>query len=129
LIRKYISYPTLSGVYLEDSHVLGIYEQSSEIRFELEAVLTPESPDYHDPYPGEQYCYARGDLIFREISRAEWFSRSFRSYTDASGEEDLGNIDVLTNENGIYAVEGDWGKILIQTGRNPEFHVTRHGKC
>lgn len=110
-------------MYLEDSYVLDIVEQSGEVRFSLEAVLTPKNPKYHDPLPGEQYCYARAELVFREVSSTEWISRSFKKYTDADGEEDLGNIDVLRNSDDIYTVEGDWGKVRIRSVQAPEFNL------
>lgn len=123
MTRDYTEYPALSGVYLEDSYVLAISELPNEFRFSLEAVLTPESPSYRDPLPGEQYCYTRGQLIFPDVSRTEWISKSLREYTDAAGEEDLGNIDTLTNDSGAYTAEGDWGKVRIWTDKDPEFQV------
>jgi hypothetical protein len=124
LTKQYTSYPSLSDVYLEDSYVLDIVERPSEIRFALEAVLTPDSPLYHEPLPGEQYCYVRGNLIFRGVTNTEWVVRSFQKYTDSDGEQDLGNIDSLTNENDIYMAEGDWGKVRIHTVQDPGFELT-----
>lgn len=124
-MQDYSSYSTLSGVYLEDSYVLGIGEQPTRVTFSLQAVLTPDNPDYHDPEPGEQYCYSSGNLTFDGVSEIEWISRSFRKYTDADDEEDLGNIDSLTGENGVYLVEGDWGKVRITADLPPKFSITR----
>lgn len=56
----YSQFPGLTGVYLEDSYVLGIAEAPGQLTFKLDAVLTPESPAYHPPQPGEQYCCASG---------------------------------------------------------------------
>jgi hypothetical protein len=117
--------PALPGIYLEDSYVLEIREQPTGITFSLEAVLTPDNPSYHAPKPGEQYCYARGELIFEDVSGIEWISRSSRIYTDADNEEDLGNIDSLREENGAHTVEGDWGKVRIETDTLPRFAISR----
>lgn len=124
LTRDYATYPSLSGVYLEDSYVHGIDESPSTLTFALEAVLTPDNPNYHEPRPGEQYCYARGNLVFYDISEIAWLSRSFRKYIDADNEEDLGNIDSLTDQDGVYTAEGDWGKVCVTTDRMPEFNIT-----
>lgn len=120
-MKNYTDYPTLADVYLEDSYVLEISEAPSELKFSLEAVLTPHSPEYHAPAPGEQYAYARGDLIFTGVTRVNWASATFRRYTDAAGEEDLGNIDSLTNDGGIFFIEGDWGKVMVWSDSEPIF--------
>ncbi|RBO94338.1 hypothetical protein [Nocardia puris] len=121
MTRDYTHYPDLAAIYLEDSYVLGISEEPGEVRFELDAVLTPEHPRYHAPPPGEQYCYARGDLVFAEVTKVEWVTRSAEIYTDASGEEDMGNIDSLVNEDGVFSVEGDWGRVRIWSGTDLRF--------
>jgi hypothetical protein len=91
----YKSFPGLAGVYLEDSYVLGISESSEQVVFRLDAVLTPAHPAYHSPRPGEQYCYANGCRVFPDVTRVVWLSRNSGHFTDASGQEDLGNIDIL----------------------------------
>jgi hypothetical protein len=119
----YTQYPNLRGVYLEDSFVLGITETPGHFTFTLEAVLTPEHPDYHDPLPGEQYCYAEGELIFADASRVEWLKRSTNRYVDAAGHEDLGNIDSLTSDHHTFVVEGDWGEVRIHSVSQPRFEL------
>lgn len=121
--RDYTDYPELSRLYLEDSYVLEIIEDSARLAFDLEAVLLQGHPAYHDPIEGEQYCYARGLLTFDDISDVEWVSRSHATYTDASGEEDLGNIDSLTNEDGVFQVEGDWGQVHFRSSQAPTFEL------
>ncbi|MFC9432325.1 hypothetical protein [Nocardia sp. NPDC057030] len=116
-------YPSLSGIYLADSYVLDIVEGSAEVRFVLEAVLTPEHLRYHSPAPGEQYCYIGGELVFTEVRSVEWLDRSAQKYSDATGVEDLGNIDSLTGSEGVYSVNGDWGNIRIRSDADPEFRI------
>jgi hypothetical protein len=67
---NYSELPGLDGVYLEDSFVLGIGETSNQLVFDLDAVLTPSHPSYAPPHPGEQYCYRRGELLFRTTKSA-----------------------------------------------------------
>lgn len=118
----YGQFPGLAGVYLEDSYVLSISEAAGQLTFELDAVLTPESPVYQAPRPEEQYCYANGKLIFQNVVSVEWAARSERHYTDASGEQDLGNVDVLAFDGQAFVVEGDWGKVRVVSGP-PQFAV------
>ncbi|MEU2091926.1 hypothetical protein [Nocardia beijingensis] len=124
MTRDYSDYPVLSNLYLEDSYVLEITERPAEVVFSLEAVLTPGHSMYSAPKAGEQYCYVHGDLIFVNVTRVEWLERSFRKYKDASGSEDMGNVDVLTNTDGVYYLEGDWGKVRIWSPDDPKFLVS-----
>ena len=62
-MTDYTDYPGLAGVYLEDSYVLSIHQDPDRTNFLLEAVLTSESPAYHDPPQGDRYCFARGNLL------------------------------------------------------------------
>jgi len=119
----YNNFPGLAGVYLEDSYVLGISEVPEQVVFRLDAVLTPENPAYHSPRPGEQYCYEIGNLVFPDVTRVEWLRRNDRHYTDASGEEDLGNIDILEVDGDAFVAEGDWGAVRI-SGAQPRFELT-----
>lgn len=114
----------LAGVYLEDSYVLSISESPDEFTFALEAVLTLESPHYQPPKPDEQYCYALGRLTFREVARVTWLLRSTQTFTDATGDVDLGNIDSLGFEMGVYVAEGDWGRVEIRS-TEPQFIFDR----
>lgn len=119
-MTNYTTLPTLASVYLEDSYVLDIVEQPGELKFRLEAVLTENHPAYHPPKPGERYCYATGWLTIPNIARAEWEHRSTQRYTDATGEEDLGNIDFLTREGDHWLIDGDWGTVRVYTTADPQ---------
>jgi hypothetical protein len=110
----YRSFPGLAGVYLEDSYVLGISEPSGELVFYLDAVLTPEH--------SEHYCYVHGSLVFPGVTHVVWLSRNGNHYTDAAGDEDLGNVVVLTADGDAYVVEGDWGAVRIS--RAPRFELS-----
>lgn len=113
----------LAGVYLEDSYVLGISESSEQVVFYLDAVLTPEHPAYRSHRPGEHYCYARGSLLFPDVTHVVRVNRNGSHYTDASGDEDLGNIDALTVDGGAFVAEGDWGAVRI-SGAQPRFELS-----
>ena len=122
-VINYTLFPALAGVFLEDSFVLDIEQSPGKFAFHLEAVLTPDHPLYHDPRPGEQHCYADGDLIFQNPLHVLWLRRSTNRYIDAAGQEDLGNIDSLTVESNIYHVEGDWGTVKIESADGPRFEI------
>ena len=113
--------PFLDGLYLEDSYVLAIDDKPGRVVFKLDAVLTPEHPAYTSPPPDEQYCYRKGELVFDGVTAVDWLERSYRTSTDATGEEDLGNIDSLIVEGGAFHLEGDWGVAKIWCGCQPRF--------
>jgi hypothetical protein len=119
----YRSFPGLAGFYLEDSYVLDISEPSGELVLYLDAVLTAEHSAYHSPRPGEHYCYVHGSLVFPDVTHVVWLSRNGNHYTDAAGDEDLGNVDVLTADGDAYVVEGDWGAVRI-SGAQPRFELS-----
>jgi hypothetical protein len=120
---SYETLPTLAGVYLEDSYVLSVEEDPHSLTFRLEAVLTPEHPLYHEPRPGEQYCYVTGTLTFSSARRIEWISRTGTSSRDADDEEDQGNIDYLEPETGGFHLGGDWGEVHVRSSHPPVFQV------
>lgn len=105
----------LDGLYLEDSFVLGITTKAGSVDFSLDAVLTPKHPDYHQPPPGEQYCYRKIILRFPRAVEADWDSRSRDIRIDASGERDLGHIDSLYRNANRYHISGDWGAVSIRS--------------
>lgn len=113
-MAAYCDIPALSSVYLEDSYVLGIHEHDGKIVFDLDVVLTESHPSYHAPRQGEQYCYRKATLCFLNVQSVEWVKKEFTPFSDADGASDYGNIDSFVEENGIYALEGDWGKVRIE---------------
>lgn len=118
-MTDYTALPTLSDVYLEDSYVLDVVDQPGELKFRLEAVLTKNHPAYQRPNPGEQYCYATGWLIIPNVMHLDWVHRSTQRFTDATGEEDLGNIDYLNREHDHWHIGGDWGEVRAYTTGSP----------
>ncbi|MDT5153022.1 MAG: hypothetical protein QOI01_4755 [Mycobacterium sp.] len=61
--------------------------------------------------------------VFPDVTRVVWLSRNGNHYTDASGDEDLGNIDVLIADGDAYVAEGDWGSVRI-SGAQPRFELS-----
>ncbi|MEV0065658.1 hypothetical protein [Amycolatopsis sp. NPDC050768] len=119
-MKNYTDIANLAQVYLEDSYVLAITERPDAVSFTLDLVLTPGHPRYHDPAPGEQYCYADAILTIGNATEIDWITRSGQTYRDAAGEEDLGNIDSLYYRDGYYDVTGDWGHVRIHTAATPQ---------
>lgn len=89
----------------------------------MEAVLTPEHQVWHNPRARGKYCYADGILVFSHVAGVEWVRRSDNRSVDASGAEDLGNIDSLTYRDGVFTAEGDWGEVRIHSSANPTFEI------
>jgi hypothetical protein len=109
----YTQFPGLAGIHLEDSYVLSIQNSPGALVFRLDVVLTPEHPAYHAPRPGEHHCYAAGKLVFANATGVECTRQTGARYTDATGEDDLGNIDILRVDGEVFVVEGDWGEVRI----------------
>ena len=114
-MRPYHELPGIEALYLEDSYVLGVREGTTDVRFELEAVLTEDHPKWSPPKPGEQYAYLRVDLVFPNPRRVEWIERAMRPITDASGEIDYGNIDSFEWQTDFYELLGEWGHVRIES--------------
>ncbi|MPY78014.1 MAG: hypothetical protein GEV04_05860 [Actinophytocola sp.] len=81
--------------------------------------MTEAHERYREPRQGEQYCYVTGALVFDAPDVIDWLSRNAHVHTDAAGEEDLGNIDYLVNEDGHWRAGGDWGEVVVDTTRPP----------
>lgn len=105
----------LENVYLEDSYVLDIRTDPTSVEFSLCVVLTERHPLYRSPLPGEQYCYRRGLLRFRNVERIEWLEKSMMPSTDATGAVDYGNIDEFYLTDRHYYLSGDWGRLEIKS--------------
>ncbi len=115
--QPYWEIPGLQEIYLEDSYVLGIREDGHELAFDMEFVLREGHALFEAPGPERQYCYRRGSLIFRGVEATKWIERRSVASWDASGEQDLGNIDSLINESGWFKLEGDWGSVHLRAAR------------
>ena len=109
----YGPFPELAGFYLEDSYVLKITETANRVTFILDAVLTPQHPDYHPPNAGEHHCYHAADLIFEGLTKTAWLRRSNTVFIDAAGDHDMGNIDILAADGNSIVLEGDWGRVQL----------------
>jgi hypothetical protein len=113
----YESIPGLENLYLEDSWVLGVFESADSLSFDLDALLTEQHPQWHPPRPGEQYAYRRVSLTFPNVRTIEWLDRGGPPATDASGEQDWGNIDRFIVDDDVYEMEGGWGQVRVVSDR------------
>ncbi len=123
-MKNYTDFAELAHVYLEDSFVLGIDETADSVSFKLDLVLTRSHPRYHEPRPDEQHCYADAVLTIPAATKIEWITRSSQTYRDATGEEDLGNIDSLHYSGGYYEIVGDWGHVRVYSMAAPRLSFT-----
>jgi hypothetical protein len=123
-MKNYADFADLANVYLEDSFVLAIDEKPDTLSFTLEVALTPAHPLYHEPRPNEQHCYLDATLTISEATRIEWVTRSSQTYRDATGEEDLGNVDSLQRIDDHYEITGDWGHVRVYSTAAPRLTFT-----
>jgi len=113
-IIDYTEFPGLEELYLEeDSYILGIKEVATAVIFTVDAVLTPEHPQYHPPGPDEQNCYKRITITFSDISKVNWVVRDMQVHRDASGEPDLGIFYRIVRIEGYFELSGEFGEIHI----------------
>jgi hypothetical protein len=115
--QPYYELPGLDTIYLEDSYVLGVQESETALRFDLDAVLTENHSKYSPPKKDEYYCFLRVTLVFPGLRRVEWVKRTMRPYGDATGEVDYGNIHTFIWDGTQYDLEGDWGRVRIESDR------------
>jgi hypothetical protein len=116
------AFPDLRDVYLEDSWVLRLDPAEHSVAFTLEAVLTRAHGRYHQPNPGEQYCYERAVLTLTSRSPVAYHLSGALPAHDLSGSADLGNIDTFRQSNSTsWELTGDWGLLTIV---NPHVALT-----
>lgn len=105
------AFAALKNIYLEDSWVLGVFERSDRISFEMDFVLTEQHEKFSQPNSNEKYCYERGFMHLNDCSKIT-FEKKMQSSTDANGEKDFGNIDTFFETSGSIELNGDWGKLI-----------------
>jgi len=75
----------------------------------------PSHPAYRPPGPNEQYCYWRGLLVVASVERPRLRRSGAPPATDATSEQDLGNIDSLiavdADGRDLWAMGGCWGEL------------------
>ena len=108
--------PPFRELRLEESYVLGIRDLPSELRFDMEFVLTERHPAYRAPAPGQDQCFRRGRLIFRNVASAEWQRRTESSAPEGEEPPDLGTIETLVLEGGVYKLRGRFGEVEVRAG-------------
>lgn len=116
-VEYYEAFSDLAGVYLEDSWVLEVAPTSVGLSLRLEAVLTPDHPLYEPPNPGDRHCYRLAWLSVRTDGPIGVRLSGRRPAIDASGEGDLGNLDVFAFNpaEDRWELEGDWGHASISS--------------
>jgi hypothetical protein len=119
--RQYRNVPTLQGVLLEQSYVIGFKERPStsptQVEFALHAALTKASPKYASPPPDERHCFRYALLLFLDVKRVTWSRRTFQAFFDAGGRVDYGHIDQfrfwMERETGACELAGEWGHVIL----------------
>lgn len=115
-MSTYTTIPGFEDVYLEDSWILGIHVEPGSVAFDVEVVLLETHPLYSPPGPEEQYCYRRGTIIFHQVAEVNWTGQGVVvPAVDASGEQDFGSIDEFELADGSYALEGDFGRLVVRS--------------
>jgi hypothetical protein len=111
----YTSLRGFENVYLEDSFVLGIDASPGAVDFDVDLVLTPGHPSYTPPPPDQQHCYRRGHIRFGQVRSLTWSCQGRVPAHDASGEIDYGAIDAFSAAASTFTLEGDWGRMEVES--------------
>lgn len=109
--EDYFQIPEFDAVYLEDSYLIALEENETDVSFLLELVITEAHPRYTPPPPDEHYCYKRVRITFPNVRKKVWVTKTFQPIPDLGGEPDFGNIDVLYRTGSEYRVAGEWGEV------------------
>ncbi|MEG3959983.1 hypothetical protein [Microcoleus sp. herbarium2] len=110
---NYWQLPGFENIYLEDSYVLSINDNTISIQILLEAVLTENHPLYTPALSGEQYCYRQMTVKFPHPQTYDLVVNNIRPIADPDGSVDYGNIDDFFMEDDKYYLTGEWGELTI----------------
>ena len=107
------------GIDLNDSFILSWKLRDADLEFEMEASIGPDSKYYEKSEPGDWTCYKKAKLIFSSIEKVEGLLplAEAQCSTDATGENDYGNIDNLVKTENGFNIEGEFGKVILKNGR------------
>lgn len=103
------------NIYLEDSFLLDVKEDSNSISFFVEAALLNGHELYHNPLKGEAHCYKKCEIKFPEVKMVNWVKKFFEPVQGCDEEIDYGNIDNFTFSEAGYHISGEWGDVLIKS--------------
>ncbi|MCK8123872.1 hypothetical protein MTF66_02600 [Pseudoalteromonas sp. 2CM39R] len=106
------------GIDFNDSFVLGWTANETEIIFQVEASIWPESPHYREPKSDEYTCYRKCEIKFTNFTSYSGLAvQKFTTPTiDLNGSSDYGNIDSLIKTNQGFKVIGEFGNLEIING-------------
>lgn len=117
-MKNYDQIPTLKNIYLEDSHIIDVVEKVNELVFIVDFVILETHKEYSEPKKGEQYCYLRGSIKFKNC-KFKWNEKNMNSVPGINKEEDFGNIDSYRFDSQKHYLIGEWGNISIETSFLP----------
>ena len=106
------------GIDLNDSFVLSWSRGTIELAFEVEASIWPESEYYENPNNDEYTCYKPARLLFKNVKEVNGLLEmgQVTPSSDATGEKDYGNVNVLRDNSEGFVIEGDFGSVSIVGG-------------
>jgi hypothetical protein len=110
---------SMQKVYLPESWVLNVEWDAWCLCLVLDAVLVEGHPQFYwPPAAGEQYPYARLRWCLR--GEVHWNDGPHLDHpaTDATGEEDFGNIDAWWQEGPTEHLEGSWGTVAVRSAEH-----------
>lgn len=114
---NYFELKDFEAVFLEDSFVLEIIDGISSVTFLVDLILAKNHPLWMKPKKGEAYYYKKAEIFFPAKKRIDWIEKKMISSRDLDGEIDFGNIDYFFRRDDKYYLEGNWGKVIIESSK------------
>jgi hypothetical protein len=113
-LNAYVELPGFADIVLEESYVLRISATPGALRFDVDLVLAPSHPMYVRPPSNERDCFRFGTIDFRKVQHLEWGGQDVTPAVDATGTSDYGHIDHFLWDDGLFRLDGDWGRMEIR---------------
>lgn len=105
------------GVYLEDSHLLGIVADGRDLRLLMEFALTADHPDYASPNSGEAHCYRKGAIVIGQPQIAQWVAGRPHLLRGPDGEFDLGSVELYRAGPTTVRLATEWFELTAEVER------------
>jgi hypothetical protein len=116
VVTTFLDYPTFPGfehIYLEDSYVLDVENDTQYCEIKMDFVLTEGHPLYQKPGSEEAHCFRRGVIRFERLKNAKWIGRTETAARDATGEIDFGCLEEFFFDGEKYILFGEIGRLEI----------------
>ena len=118
-----MDFPDLRNVSLAASWVLGIELGPRRLSTPLDVALMPGHALYRTPVSGEAHCYARGRLVFENLTEFHLYQSAEEASPDPDGTEDWDNLYMSELSGGRLRLESGLGLIVVAADSEPSLEL------